>query len=158
ARSSATPGPTTSPATGRPGRGRRCPASCSSWTSSRSSSSRTTSWPRKRRCCSIGWCGRGRPSGRPALSGRRPPAGAYSLARSTIDQMAVRIALQCSDADAQLILSKDNTAARLLSRPGEAIYNDQNGMVEGNDPFQVVWLGDERRERYLADIQQRADG
>ena len=63
--------------------------------------------------------------------------------------MAVRIALQCSEADAHLILSDENTAARLLTRPGEAIYNDANGLVEGNNLFQVVWLPDERREEYL---------
>ena len=68
--------------------------------------------------------------------------------------MAVRIALQCSEADAHLILSEDNTAARLLTRPGEAIYNDANGMVEGNNLFQVVWLSDERREKYLERIQE----
>ena len=72
-----------------------------------------------------------------------------SLARSTIGQMAVRIALQCSEADAHLILSEENSAARLLSRPGEAIYNDANGLVQGNHPFQIVWLGDEKREKYL---------
>ena len=54
--------------------------------------------------------------------------------------------MQCSEADAHLILSEDNTAARLLTRPGEAIYNDANGMMEGNNLFQVVWLSDERRE------------
>ena len=53
----------------------------------------------------------------------------------------------------QLILSADNSAARLLTRPGEAIYNDANGLVEGNDPFQVVWLPDFRREDYLSRIQ-----
>src|SRR5262249_45620315 len=81
--------------------------------------------------------------------GSQTLGGAYSLARSTIDQMAVRIALQCSEADANLILSKDNNAARLLSRPGEAIYNDANGLIEGNDVFQVVWLPEARREDYL---------
>ncbi|MCI0704268.1 MAG: cell division protein FtsK, partial [Planctomycetia bacterium] len=91
----------------------------------------------------------GRAFGIHVLLGSQTLGGAYSLARSTIDQMAVRVALQCSDADAQLILSKDNTAARLLSRPGEAIYNDQNGLVEGNDPFQVVWLSEDRREQLL---------
>ena len=35
------------------------------------------------------------------LLGSQTLGGAYSLARSTIDQMAVRIALQCSEADAQ---------------------------------------------------------
>jgi S-DNA-T family DNA segregation ATPase FtsK/SpoIIIE len=98
----------------------------------------------------------GRAFGLHVLLGSQTLGGAYSLARSTIDQMAVRVALQCSDTDAQLILSKDNTAARLLSRPGEAIYNDQNGLVEGNDPFQVVWLSEEKREKVLQEIQARA--
>jgi hypothetical protein len=98
----------------------------------------------------------GRAFGLHVLLGSQTLGGAYSLARSTIDQMAVRVALQCSDADAQLILSKDNTAARLLSRPGEAIYNDQNGLVEGNDPFQVVWLSEEKREQILEGLHKRA--
>lgn len=91
----------------------------------------------------------GRAFGIHVLLGSQTLAGAYSLARSTIGQMAVRIALQCSEADAHLILSEDNTAARLLSRPGEAIYNDANGLFEGNHPFQVVWLSDHQRETYL---------
>ncbi|MBN9118216.1 MAG: DNA translocase FtsK [Planctomycetes bacterium] len=98
----------------------------------------------------------GRAFGMHVLLGSQTLGGAYSLARSTIDQMAVRVALQCSDADAQMILSKDNTAARLLSRPGEAIYNDQNGLTEGNDPFQVVWLSDEKREQVLEELHTRA--
>jgi energy-coupling factor transporter ATP-binding protein EcfA2 len=85
--------------------------------------------------------------------GSQTLGGAYALARSTMSQMAVRIALQCSESDAHLILSEDNTAARLLSRPGEAIYNDANGRVEGNSLFQVVWLPDDRREEYLRRIQ-----
>jgi S-DNA-T family DNA segregation ATPase FtsK/SpoIIIE len=98
----------------------------------------------------------GRAFGLHVLLGSQTLGGAYSLARSTIDQMAVRVALQCSEADAQLILSADNAAARLLSRPGEAIYNDANGLVEGNSPFQVVWLGESRREEYLARIHDKA--
>ena len=98
----------------------------------------------------------GRAFGMHVLLGSQTLGGAYSLARSTIDQMAVRVALQCSDADAQLILSKDNSAARLLSRPGEAIYNDQNGLMEGNDPFQVVWLSEEKREQLLSELHDRA--
>ena len=91
----------------------------------------------------------GRAFGVHVLLGSQTLAGAYSLARSTLGQIAVRVALQCSDTDAHLILSEDNTAARLLSRPGEAIYNDANGLVEGNHPFQVVWLDDSQRESYL---------
>ena len=100
----------------------------------------------------------GRAFGLHVLLGSQTLGGAYSLARSTIDQMAVRIALQCSEADAHLILSKDNSAARLLTRPGEAIYNDQNGLVEGNDVFQVVWLADDRRENILRQLDAKVDG
>jgi S-DNA-T family DNA segregation ATPase FtsK/SpoIIIE len=98
----------------------------------------------------------GRAFGLHVLLGSQTLGGAYSLARSTIDQMAVRIALQCSEADANLILSKENSAARLLTRPGEAIYNDANGLVEGNDIFQVVWLPDERREVLLQQVHDLA--
>ncbi len=98
----------------------------------------------------------GRAFGIHVILGSQSLGGAYSLARSTIGQMAVRIALQCSESDAHLILSEENSAARLLTRPGEAIYNDANGLVEGNNFFQVVWLSDERREAYLRELKQLA--
>ncbi|HEX3724713.1 MAG TPA: FtsK/SpoIIIE domain-containing protein [Pirellulales bacterium] len=98
----------------------------------------------------------GRAFGIHVLLGSQTLAGTYSLARSTIGQMAVRIALQCSETDAHLILSEENSAARLLSRAGEAIYNDSNGLVEGNHPFQIVWLSDQRRESYLEQIHELA--
>ena len=84
----------------------------------------------------------GRAFGMHVILGSQTLGGQYSLPKATLGQMAVRIALQCSEADAHLILSEDNTAARLLTRPGEAIYNDANGMMEGNNLFQVVWLSD----------------
>ncbi len=96
----------------------------------------------------------GRAFGIHVILGSQTLSGAYSLARSTLGQMAVRIALQCSEADAQLILNEDNAAARLLSRPGEAIYNDANGQSEGNHVFQVVWLPDARREVYLRTLSE----
>jgi energy-coupling factor transporter ATP-binding protein EcfA2 len=100
----------------------------------------------------------GRAFGVHVVLGSQTLAGAYSLARSTLGQVAVRIALQCSETDAHLILSEENTAARLLTRPGEAIYNDANGLVSGNHLFQVVWLEDEDRDRYLEDLRRRSEG
>ena len=91
----------------------------------------------------------GRAFGIHVILGSQTLGGAYGLARSTLGQMAIRIALQCSEADANLILSEENSAARLLTRPGEAIYNDANGRLEGNHLFQVVWLSDDRHEDYL---------
>ena len=98
----------------------------------------------------------GRSFGIHVLLGSQTLAGAYTLARSTMDQMAVRIALQCSEADSRLILADDNPAARLLSRPGEAIYNDANGRVEGNSRFQTAWLPEDQRNVYLAQIAELA--
>jgi hypothetical protein len=97
----------------------------------------------------------GRAFGIHVVLGSQTLGGAYSLARSTLGQVAIRIALQCSDSDAHLILSEDNSAARLLTRPGEAIYNDANGMVEGNHPFQIAWLDEDHREELLGGLKQR---
>ncbi|XZE53397.1 FtsK/SpoIIIE domain-containing protein [Planctomycetaceae bacterium SH139] len=82
-------------------------------------------------------------------------SGAHSLPRATLGQMAIRVALQCSESDAALILGDDNTAARLLSRPGEAIYNDAGGLVEGNQPFQVAWLDAPLHRQRLREIAAR---
>src|SRR5262249_24349000 len=65
--------------------------------------------------------------------------------------------LQCNEADAFLIMDDSNPAPRLLSRPGEGIYNDTAGTIEGNSPFQVVWLPDEERDGALAKVRDRAD-
>ena len=66
--------------------------------------------------------------------------------------MAVRIALQCSEADSRIILADENSGARLLVRPGEAIYNDDDGKVGHNDFFQVAWLPEEGRKENAAII------
>jgi S-DNA-T family DNA segregation ATPase FtsK/SpoIIIE len=99
----------------------------------------------------------GRAFGIHVLLGSQTLGGAYTLARATIGQMVIRIALQCNEADALLIMDQDNPAPRLLSRPGEGIYNDAAGAIEGNSPFQAVWLSDRERDGYLATIRERAD-
>ncbi|MGC8553317.1 MAG: FtsK/SpoIIIE domain-containing protein [Phycisphaerae bacterium] len=99
----------------------------------------------------------GRAFGIHLLLGSQTIGGTSGLARSTIGQMAVRIALQVSEADSQLILGDNNSAARLLSRPGAAIYNDAGGLVEANSPFQVAWLPDEKRDVYLDKVRAKAN-
>jgi hypothetical protein len=99
----------------------------------------------------------GRAFGIHVILGSQTLGGAYTLARATIGQMVIRIALQCNEADAYLIMDQDNPAPRLLSRPGEGIYNDAAGAIEGNSPFQAVWLSDKTRDNYLAKIRARAD-
>ena len=99
----------------------------------------------------------GRAFGIHVILGSQTLGGAYTLARATIGQMVIRIALQCNEADAYLIMDQDNPAPRLLSRPGEGIYNDAAGAIEGNSPFQAVWLSDKTRDSWLAKIRERAD-
>jgi hypothetical protein len=99
----------------------------------------------------------GRAFGIHVLLGSQTLGGAYTVARTTLGQMVIRIALQCNEADAYLIMDDNNPAPRLLSRPGEGIYNDAAGMLEGNSPFQVVWLPDDVRETFLAKARARAD-
>jgi len=94
----------------------------------------------------------GRAFGIHVMLGSQTLGGAYTLARATLGQMAVRIALQCGESDSYLILDENNSGALMLSRPGEAIYNDASGLEEGNNPFQVVWLPNEERDRHLSII------
>ncbi|MCW1924630.1 FtsK/SpoIIIE domain-containing protein [Luteolibacter arcticus] len=91
----------------------------------------------------------GRAFGIHVILGSQTLGGAYTLARATIGQMVVRIALQCNEADAYLIMDDDNPAPRLLTRPGEGIYNDNAGALAANSPFQTVWLSEDERNRLL---------
>ena len=98
----------------------------------------------------------GRAFGIHVLLGSQTLGGAYTLARTTLGQMVIRIALQCNEADAYLIMDDNNPAPRLLSRPGEGIYNDNAGALEGNSPFQTVWLPDEVRDASLDRVREQA--
>lgn len=63
-----------------------------------------------------------------------------SIKKSTKELIDIRIALMCSDLDSSQILDDRNPAARDLTRPGEGIYNSENGKVEGNRRFQAFFM------------------
>ena len=86
--------------------------------SSRSSSSRTT---RSRKASQLldRLVRQGRAFGIHVQLGSQTLGGACSLARSTLGQMAVRIALQCGEGDAHLILSDEQRGAFALPRRGD---------------------------------------
>ncbi len=94
----------------------------------------------------------GRAFGIHVILGSQTLGGAYTLARATLGQMVIRIALQCNEADAHLIMDDDNPAPRLLTRPGEGIYNDQAGAFAANSPFQIVWLPEDERGAVLDQV------
>jgi hypothetical protein len=98
----------------------------------------------------------GRAFGIHVILGSQTLGGAYTLARATLGQMVIRIALQCNETDAHLIMDDDNPAPRLLTRPGEGIYNDQAGALAANSPFQIVWLPEDERDEVLDHVAARA--
>ena len=98
----------------------------------------------------------GRAFGIHVILGSQTLGGAYTLARATLGQMVIRVALQCNETDAHLIMDDDNPAPRLLTRPGEGIYNDQAGALAANSPFQIVWLPEDERDAILDEVSAMA--
>lgn len=96
----------------------------------------------------------GRYAGIHVMLGSQSLANRSSLPTSTLGQMGIRIALKCGESDARLIMGDGNLQARLLSRPGEAIYNSANGLIEGNSFFQVALFSEEDRNKRLEEIRR----
>lgn len=94
----------------------------------------------------------GRSFGVHAVLSSQTLAGSYSLPRTTLGQMAVRIALQCDASDAQIIFAEDNPAAARLKHPGQAVYNDAGGRIEGNQPMQIGWLPKNKQVEWFGEL------
>ncbi len=114
------------------------PRSWSSSTSSKSCSSKTTSFLSKRPCCSTALFAK------VARSGYSRVASQYDrrielVAANDVGQMAVRIALQCDGADAMMILSEDNMAATRLRHSGQAVTTTR-AVASIQQPFQVSYI------------------
>lgn len=91
----------------------------------------------------------GRAFGIHVLLSSQSLASARAIPSATFGQMQVRVALQCTDADSRLILAEDNPGARMLGRPGEAIYNTRLGLPKHNRTFQAAYCSGEQREDLL---------
>lgn len=74
-----------------------------------------------------------------------------SIPKAILDLVTVRIALQCGDAESRVVLSEDNAAAKLLKKPGEAIYNARGGEPDSNVRFQVAFYRNDD-DRYLEEV------
>jgi hypothetical protein len=83
--------------------------------------------------------------------------GMSSLGRHSLNQIATRLALPCSEEDSRVLFNDDNPAASLLTRPGEGIKNASSGHLTSNEPFQVPLVDDQNRADLLAELRARAD-
>lgn len=77
--------------------------------------------------------------------------------RSVYDQMAVRIVLKCSNADADLLLENGSSEVDQISidDPGRAVYNSEAGNKEYNSHFRVAYIRPERHKELLTDVSRR---
>lgn len=76
------------------------------------------------------------------------------LDKAVFDQMAVRIVLKCSKADANLLLDNGSTEIDQISidDPGRAVYNSEAGNKEYNSHFRVAYIEPEKHRGMLQDI------
>ena len=74
--------------------------------------------------------------------------------RAVFDQMAVRIVLKCSKADANLLLDNGSTEIDQISidDPGRAVYNSEAGNKEYNSHFRVAYIAPEKHREMLQGI------
>ena len=83
----------------------------------------------------------GRAFGVHVLLGSQSLSGTYSLTRSTLEQMAVRIAAQYGEIDAHLILGEQNSAWLAYYRgPAKRSTTMPTAWAEANHFFQIAWL------------------
>lgn len=79
------------------------------------------------------------------------------LDKSVYDQMAVRIVLKCSKADASLLLGDGSSDVEQISidDPGRAIYNSEAGNKEYNSHFRVAFIAPSKHREILKGISER---
>jgi len=65
------------------------------------------------------------------------------MEKSTLSNIGLRIALMMEEQDVVRLMSQDNKDAVYLNKPGAGIYNDRNGLSEGNKSFQAFFCKDE---------------
>jgi len=77
--------------------------------------------------------------------------------KAVFDQMAVRIVLKCSKADANLLL--DNGSAEIdqisIDDPGRAVYNSEAGNREYNSHFRVAYIEPGKHREMLQEISDK---
>jgi hypothetical protein len=83
-------------------------------------------------------------------------SGHDMMRQAIIDIISTRIVLKTSVDESRLALSQENDRAKMLERPGEAIYNDKNGRIEGNHKFQIFWTSRDQQTKNILHITEKA--
>ena len=99
----------------------------------------------------------GRAFGVHAILASQTLAGTAALGKHTLNQIPIRIALQCSEVDSRLLLGDGNPDAQLLTRAGEGIINTANGLREANRRFQSTYWSATDRAHLVATLANNAE-
>lgn len=83
-------------------------------------------------------------------------ANVGGLDKSVYDQMAVRIVLKCSKADATMLLGEGSSDVEQISidDPGRAIYNSEAGNKEYNSHFRVAFIAPSKHRSILEKVSE----
>lgn len=98
---------------------------------------------------------RGRGFGIHVLLSSQSPSVAGPYLSRIYNQMGLRVALRCRQADALAILGEGNDAAARLEEPGEAIVNEELGQAARNRKVRVALLGRDELTARVAAIAAR---
>ena len=79
------------------------------------------------------------------------------LSPSVYKQMAVRIALKCSNEDANMMLENGSAEVEQISinDPGRAVYNSEAGSKEFNNHFRVAYIKPSTHRQRLQEISEK---
>ena len=101
---------------------------------------------------------RGRGFGIHVLLSSQSPSVAGPYLSRIYNQMGLRIALRCQKADALAILGEGNDVAYRLEEPGEAIVNQELGLVAGNRRVRIALLGRDEVEERVRELSEADAG
>lgn len=63
-----------------------------------------------------------------------------ALDRPTLQLLPQRVAFICNESDADLVMGDENKGTRLLTKPGQGLFNPARGVASDNKPFRGLFI------------------
>lgn len=101
-------------------------------------------------------CRHGALCGVHAILSTQAPEALATMARDLLDQIGVRIALACSDAESEILLGTGNLEAAAITRLGEGVFTNTGGEAGGCSTFAAASYGSPTRDMLLDSVRAHA--
>lgn len=79
-----------------------------------------------------------------------------AMDRPTLLLLPQRVAFMCNDYDAEIVMTPENRAPRLLSKIGEGLFNPARGEESRNQPFQGLYIATDDRAALVRALVSKA--